>query len=100
MEEFGDLTYWGHEFRKSVLLKHMQSLRLAAAARPHASPMDELGEQLALAVGALLISRVGVQGIGELVETFLRSGNDAVIAGMFEGYDAALTRMIERHPIG
>jgi hypothetical protein len=81
-EELGDLTYWGIEFRKSVLLQHSTDMRQRLTEHQDQLPMTALGEQLAIAVGALLISRASVKEIGELVEGLRKS--DATIAALFQ----------------
>ena len=79
-EEVGDLTWWGIDFRKSVLLQHLSDMRLAE--RQDQDLMTALGGQLALAVGASLISRMSVKEIGELVESLCAS--DATITSLFQ----------------
>jgi hypothetical protein len=82
-EELGDLSFWGIDFRKSVLLQHATAMRTRNAAPPSQLPMAALGEQLALAIGALLISRTSVKEIGELVDLLLH-GDDKIIAAHFK----------------
>jgi hypothetical protein len=82
-EELGDLSFWGIDFRKSVLLQHATDMRTRNAELPMQLPMAALGEQLALAVGALLISRTSVKEIGELVDSLL-NGDDKIIAAHFK----------------
>jgi hypothetical protein len=82
-EELGDLSFWGIDFRKSVLLQHATDMRTRDAELPKQLPMAALGEQLALAVGASLISRTSVKEIGELVDSLL-NGDDKIIAAHFK----------------
>jgi hypothetical protein len=82
-EELGDLSFWGIDFRKSVLLQHATAMRTRNSAPPSQLPMAALGEQLALAIGALLISRTSVKEIGELVDLLLH-GDDKIIAAHFK----------------
>jgi hypothetical protein len=82
-EELGDLSFWGIDFRKSVLLQHAADMRTRNAELPNQLPMAALGGQLALAVGALLISRTSVKEIGELVDSLLH-GDDKIIAAHFK----------------
>ncbi len=92
-EEFGDLTYWGIEFRKSVLLQHSSALRNLAE-RQDRNMAEALGDQLALAVGALLIARTSVKEVGELVEAVKKG--DAVIAGQFDELSAVHLKALGR----
>jgi hypothetical protein len=102
-DEFGDLTYWGHEFRKPVLLQHMSALRDKAAAQTYESPQEALGEQLALAVASLLISRMNVGELGKMVDkvigTALSGKREERIAGHFEAIQSIHLRVAELHPL-
>lgn len=82
-EELGDLSFWGIDFRKSILMQHATDMRTRNAEIPNQFLMDALGQQLALAIGALLISRTSVKEIGELVDSLLH-GDDKIIAAHFK----------------
>jgi hypothetical protein len=81
-DELCDLSFWGIDFRKSVLLQHATDMRIRNVGLPNQPAKAALGEQLALAVGALLISRSSVKEIGELVDSLL-NGDDKIIAPQF-----------------
>jgi hypothetical protein len=81
-DELYDLSFWGIDFRKSVLLQHATDMRIRNVGLPNQPAKAALGEQLAQAVGALLISRSSVKEIGELVDSLL-NGDDKIIAAHF-----------------
>ena len=104
-DEFLDLTHWGLEFRKPVLLQHLRALRNNLATQPCDAdrlPNTALAEQLALALVEKLITQMSVMEIGKLVDDVLGKAlstkRDERIAPLFEELRAAPLQVGEQCP--
>jgi hypothetical protein len=82
-QEFGDLSFWGVEFRKSILVQHAADMRLRQGKTYVPTTFgDVITRHLTLAIGALLIQRASTKEIGELVDSLRKS--DVIIADLFQ----------------